>query len=266
MERKLKAELLRELHKGPEPLLLANAWDAISARICEAEGFPAVATGSAGCAAVLGYPDGQKIPWAEMLTLVAAMARAVNVPVSADVEAGYGDAAGTATALWNCGVVGMNLEDMADGRLFPLKEAVANVKAIRAAVPEMVINARTELYLAKHGEAATRFERAVERLNAYFEAGADCLFAPGVTDGETIVRLAEAVKGPLNVLATVGTPSIAQLKRMGVRRVSFGSGPSRVALGAYRKLARQIRDTGLFSSLATEAMPYPEVQRLLARA
>jgi 2-methylisocitrate lyase-like PEP mutase family enzyme len=265
METKLKAELLREMHKGPEPLLLVNGWDAISARICEAEGFPAVATGSAGCAAVLGYPDGEKIPPAEMLMLAGAMARAVDVPVTADVEAGYGDATATALELWRIGVVGMNLEDYADGRLFTIEEAVANVKAIRAAVPAMVINARTELYLVKHGEAATRFDRAVERLNAYFEAGADCLFAPGVADAETIGRLAAAVKGPLNILATVGTPPIAELKRLGVRRVSFGSGPSRVALGAYRRIARSIRDTGTFDALATEAIPYAEVQKLLAR-
>ena len=260
-----KAARFRELHRGPEPLLLVNAWDAISARVCAAEGFPAVATGSAGCAAVLGYPDGQKIPQGEMMMLVAAMARAVDVPVTADIEAGYGDPAGTAIDLIKSGVVGMNLEDYARGRLLPIDEAVAHVKSIRRMVPMMVINARTELFLVKHGDEATRFDRAVERLNAYFEAGADCLFAPGVGDGETIGRLAAAVKGPLNILAMAGTPPIAELKGLGVRRVSFGSGPSRVALGAYRRIAQAIRDTGTFEALTTEAIPYPEVQKLLAR-
>jgi len=128
-----------------------------------------------------------------------------------------------------------------------------------------VINARTEVYLAKHGDERTRFDRTVERLNAYYEAGADCLFAPGVTDSETIGRLVAAVNGPLNILATAGTPSIGELRRLGVRRVSFGSGPSRVALWAYRQIMREIRDNGTFRALATESIPYSEVQALLSR-
>src|SRR5579863_1632286 len=270
MDTRSKAERLRELHQGPDPLLLVNAWDGISARLCESEGFPAVATGSAGCAAVLGYPDSQRIPRAEMIFLAGAMARSVAVPVTADVEAGYGDPVGTALDLIRVGVVGLNLEDMAGVRLFSIEEAAGNVRAIRSAATEagvpLVINARTELYLVKHGDERTRFGRAVERLNAYFYAGADCLFAPGVSDAETIRRLVAAVKGPLNILATVGTPTIEELGLLGVRRVSFGSGPSRVALGAYRRIVREIRDSGTFAALATEAIPYPEVQGLLSHA
>jgi 2-methylisocitrate lyase-like PEP mutase family enzyme len=269
MDARSKAERLRELHHGPDPLLLVNAWDGVSARLSEAEGFPAVATGSAGCAAVLGYPDGERIPRAEMLFLAGAIARSVEVPVTADVEAGYDDPVETALDLIRVGVVGLNLEDMAGRRLFSIEEAAGNVRAIRSAatgagVPT-VINARTELYLAKHGDETTRFDRAVERLNAYFDAGADCLFAPGVTDAETIGRLVAALKGPLNILATVGTPPIEELRRLGVRRVSFGSGPSRVALGAYRRIVREIRDHGTFAALATEAIPYSEVQGLHSR-
>ena len=270
MDTRSKAERLLELHQGPDPLLLVNAWDGISARLCEAAGFPAVATGSAGCAAVLGYPDSQRIPRVEMIFLAGAMARSVNVPVTADVEAGYDDPAGTALDLIRVGVVGLNLEDMAGDRLFSIDEAAANVRAIRSAagnadVP-IVINARTELYLAKHGDERTRFDRTVERLNAYFEAGADCLFAPGISDAETIGRLVTAVKGPLNILATAGSPSIAELRRLGVRRVSFGSGPSRVALGAYRRILHDIRDKGTFEALSSEAIPYSEVQGLLSQA
>jgi 2-methylisocitrate lyase-like PEP mutase family enzyme len=269
MDERSKAERLRELHQGPDPLLLVNAWDGISARLAEAEGFPAVATGSAGCAAVLGYPDSQRIPRAEMVFLAGAIARSVDVPVTADIEAGYEDPTGTALELIRVGVVGLNLEDMAAERLFSIEEAAANVRAIRAAATEagvpIVINARTELYLAKQGDETTRFDRTVERLNAYYEAGANCLFVPGVTDAETISKLVAAVNGPLNILATVGTPSIGELRRLGVRRVSFGSGPSRVALGAYRRIMREIRDNGTFGALATEAIPYAEVQRLLAR-
>ncbi len=257
-----KAELLRSLHHGQEMLVLPNAWDAISARIVEAEGFPVIATSSAGLAAVLGYPDGQRVPPAEMLFLIERIARSVQVPVSADIEAGYEDPVTTAHDLFSCGVAGMNLEDMAGGELLPLEAQVDTIRAIRAAVP-MVINARTDIFLARHGDAGTRFERAVERLNAYHAAGAVCLFAPGVTDAETIARLVAAVHGPINILAGPGAPSIPKMMALGVRRVSLGSGPSRVALGGLRRFVRTLRAEGTFDGLSTEAIPYPDVQKLL---
>jgi 2-methylisocitrate lyase-like PEP mutase family enzyme len=265
MDQKSKAELFRKLHSGPEILVLPNAWDAISARIVEAEGFPAAATGSAGVAAVLGYPDGQRIPRKEMMFMVARMAAAVSVPLTADVEAGYGDPAGTALEVFAAGAVGMNLEDMVDHELVPLEKQLAAIRAVKAAIP-LVLNARTDIFLAKDGDEATRFDRAVERLNAFHEAGADCLFAPGVADAETIRRLVSAVKGPLNILATIGTPSIPELKRLGVKRVSLGSGTQRVTLGALQRFARRIRDEGTLTPLATEAVPYAEVQRLLSKS
>lgn len=263
-----KAELLRKYHAGPELLVLPNAWDAVSARIVEAEGFPVIASSSAGVAAVLGYPDGENIPRGEMMFMLGKMAQAVDVPVTADVEAGYDDAVRTAQELIACGVVGMNLEDMSRGGLFPLPMQVEKIRAVReaaaaAGVP-VVINARTDIFLAQHGEAATRFDRSVERLNAFHAAGADCLFAPGVVDAGTIGRLAAALKGPLNILASVGSPSLAEMKRLGVRRVSFGSGPSRVALGALRDFARGIRTDRNFAALAS-GVSYPEVQKLLSR-
>ena len=264
-----KAELLRRLHAGPEVLVLPNAWDAISARVVEGEGFRAVATSSAGLAAVFGYPDGQKIPRSEMLFLIGKIAGAVEVPVTADIEAGYDDAIQTAHDVIASGAVGMNLEDMARDELLPLASQIEMIMAVRAAskaagVP-LVINARTDIFLAQHGDAGTRFERAVERLNAFHDAGADCLFAPGVVDPETIGRLAAAVKGPLNILASIGSPSIAEMKKLGVRRVSLGSGPSRVALGAHQRLVRTLRDSGTFAALTTEAVPFAEVQKLLLR-
>jgi 2-methylisocitrate lyase-like PEP mutase family enzyme len=234
----------------------------------EAEGFPVIATTSAGVAAVFGYPDGQKIPRDEMLLLIGKIARSVNVPVTADVEAGYDDPVRTALDLILCGAVGMNLEDMAKNELLPLSEQIDKIRKLKAAAESagvpVVLNARTDIFLAHHGDAATRFDRAVERLNAYHDAGADCLFAPGVTDAGTIGKLAAALKGPLNILATVGSPSISEMKRLGVKRVSVGSGPSRVALGALQKFAREMRDQGTFTALATAAIPYPEVQKLLA--
>src|SRR5580658_6066388 len=208
MNQRTKAELLHSLHSGPKILVLPNAWDAISARIVEAEGFPATATGSAGVAAVLGYPDGQRIPRDEMMFMVSRMAAAVSVPLTADVEAGYGDPAGTALAVIAAGAVGMNLEDMVDHELIPLPEQLETIRAVKAVGFPLVLNARTDIFLAKHGDEATRFDRAVERLNAFCDAGADCMFAPGVVDAGTIERLVKALNGPLNILAGIGTPSI----------------------------------------------------------
>jgi 2-methylisocitrate lyase-like PEP mutase family enzyme len=328
MDQRAKAERFLALHSGPDILVLPNAWDAISARIVEAEGFPAGATGSAGVAAVLGYPDGQRIPRKEMMFMVARMAAAVDIPMTADVEAGYDDPVETARDVIAAGAVGMNFEDMVDEVaekgsgsfsataaesrqtpfprqsiesrqtpfprhiesreapflqqpiesreaplprqhvLVPLPEQLEKIRAVKAAVrslPGFVLNARTDIFLAKHGDEATRFDRAVERLNAFREVGADCLFAPGVVDAETIGRLVKAVRGPLNILASIGTPPIAELKRLGVRRVSLGSGPSRVSLGVLQRFARKLRDEGTFEALATEAIPYAEVQKILSR-
>ena len=268
MDQRAKAELFLKMHAGPDILVLPNAWDAISARVVEAEGFKAGATGSAGVAAVLGYPDGQKIPRKEMMFMVARITAAVKVPMTADVEAGYDDPAQTARDVIAAGAVGMNFEDMIDHVLVPLPEQLEKIRAIRTAVqalPGFVLNARTDIFLAKHGDETTRVDRAVERLNAYRDAGADCLFAPGVADAETIGRLTKAVKGPLNILATIGTPPVAELQRLGVRRVSLGSGPSRVSMGALQRFARKLRDEGSFEPLATEAVPYAEVQKLLSR-
>ena len=147
------------------------------------------------------------------------ISKSVQIPVTADVEAGYDDAVETARGVWAAGAVGMNLEDTAGGDLIDI---VPRVRAIREAVPGMVINARTDLFLNEISEEATRFERTVERLNAYHDAGADCLFAPGVRDRDTIARLVKAVRGPLNILAVAGSPSIADLEALGVARVSVG--------------------------------------------
>jgi 2-methylisocitrate lyase-like PEP mutase family enzyme len=269
MDQRAKAELFRGYHYGPRILVLPNAWDGISARIVEAEGFRAAATGSAGVAAVLGYPDGERIPRSDMMFMVARMAAAVNVPLTADVEAGYGDPAGTAREVIAAGAVGMNLEDMVDHQLVPLPEQLDKIRAVRAAadatgVP-LVLNARTDIFLARHGDDATRFDRAVERLNAFHDAGADCLFAPGVVDAETIESLVGAVHGPLNILAGIGTPSIPELQRLGVKRLSLGSGTQRVTLGALQRFVRWIRDEGTLTPLATDAVSYAEIQKLLSR-
>lgn len=269
-----KATLLRHLHQGPPILVLPNAWDAASARVFELAGFPAVATTSAGIAASLGYPDGQRISRDEMLQMVRRIVEAVSVPVTADLEAGYGetaaDMAATVRALLATGAVGLNLEDArADGTLYEIPAQVAKIRAVceagQAAGVPLVTNARTDVYLAGIGEPSTRFEHAVRRLSAYREAGADCLFVPGVRDAETIGRLVQALGGPVNILATAGAPAVPELATLGVARVSVGSGPMRACLGLVQRIARELRQTGTYGSFTEGALPYAEVNRMLER-
>jgi 2-methylisocitrate lyase-like PEP mutase family enzyme len=271
-----KAALLKKLHYGPKILVLANAWDAISARIVEEIGFPAVATTSAGVAATLGYPDGQRISRSEMLEVVARVARAVHVPVTADMEAGYAttpqEMAETARELIKAGAVGLNLEDMTgddESSQVDLPLQVEKIRAIRetsaAAEVPLVINARTDIYLMPVGPAETRFERTVERLHAYARAGADCVFAPGVKDAETIAKLVKAVGAPLNILLMPGAPNLDELEKLDVARASIGSGLMRATLGTARKIAKAMFDRRDDWALFAEAVPYADVNRLLGR-
>jgi 2-methylisocitrate lyase-like PEP mutase family enzyme len=272
-----KAALLKELHQGPKILVLANAWDAISARIVEEIGFPAVATTSAGVAATLGYPDGQRVSRDDMLEVVARIARAVQVPVTADLEAGYGttpaEMVETARALIAVGAVGLNLEDMTgddESSQVELTLQTEKIRAIReasaAAGVLLVINARTDVYLTPIGPAEMRFERTVERLRAYAKAGADCVFAPAVKDKETIAKLVKAVKAPLNILLMPGAPNLNELEKLGVARASIGSGLMRATLGTTRKIAKAMFERRDDWALFAEAMPYAEVNRLLGRS
>jgi 2-methylisocitrate lyase-like PEP mutase family enzyme len=262
MDKLERAETLRNLHKPV--LVLPNAWDGASARIFEDAGFPAIGTTSAGVAFALGYPDGERLTRGEMIDVVARIARIVRIPVTADVEAGYGDPVQTAREVWEAGAVGMNLEDITAERLHEISQQTASIREIRAAVPKMVINARTDIFLNAIGEESTRFDRTVERLNAYLQAGADCAFAPGVRDRETIGKLAKVVRGPLNILATAGAPNIAEMKTLGVARVSVGSGPMRATLGLVDRIARELRDHGTYSAMLDDAIPYADVNKLLS--
>jgi len=267
-----KAELLRRLHGGTRLLVLPNAWDVGSARVLAAHGAPAIATSSAGVAYALGYPDGERIARAEMLDMVRRIAAAVAVPVTADVEAGYGataaDAVETAAGVLAAGAVGLNLEDATDGRLFPLDPQVERVAAIRrvaeaSGVP-LVVNARTDAAAAAELPPEERLAEAVRRANAYLAAGADCAFVPFVTERDAIARLAREVRGPLNVLGTPASPSLEELARLGVRRVSFGSGIARAAYGRARRIARELSSTGTYAALAEDAIAYDEMQLLFA--
>jgi 2-methylisocitrate lyase-like PEP mutase family enzyme len=264
-----KAKEFLQLHYRPEILVLPNVWDVASARIVESAGFPAIATSSAAIANSLGYPDGEHISRDEMLAVAARIAAKVRIPVSADLEAGYGDVRKTSRALVEAGAVGLNFEDGTEDPAEPLagiEEQVDKIKQIRRAGDNLgvhiVINARTDVYLAQVGEPASRFEHAVVRLKAYRQAGADCLFATGIEDRETIGRLVKAVDGPLNVLAGPRTPPVAELERLGVARVSFGSWPARASLGFFRQFLGELRERGTFSGLGDLAIPFAEMNKL----
>jgi 2-methylisocitrate lyase-like PEP mutase family enzyme len=259
-----RAIRFRDLHQGPGMLVLVNAWDAASACIFEKAGCTAIATSSAGVAASLGFADAD-IPVALMLEAVARIASAVSLPVSADMEAGFGDTAGkvaeTAKAVMDAGGIGMNLEDAAGDPALHVEKVQAVRRAADAAGIPLVINARTDVYLRQLGDPAGRFDEAVRRANAYRKAGADCLFVPGVRDAATIGRLTAAIDGPVNILAVPGAPPIAELQRLGVRRVSVGSGAMRATLALAARIARELLDHGTYVSFS-DAIPSAEVQRL----
>lgn len=271
-----RAEAFHALHRAPPILVLPNAWDAASARIFEAAGFPALATTSAGVAAAVGFPDGERTPRDEMVQAVARIARSVSVPVTADMEGGYGrrpeDVAETVGAVLEAGAVGVNLEDGRDDPSRPLREVdeiverlhAAREAAERAGVP-VVINARTDVLLRGVGEEGGRLDHAIRRAAAYRRAGADCLFVPGARDAGVIGVLAREIDGPLNVLAIAGVPPVRELEALGVARVSMGSGPMRAALTVALRIAEELRRDGTYTSFASGALTHAEVNALMDR-
>lgn len=273
---KIKAEAFRRMHDRSRILVLPNAWDAASARIFEEAGFAAVATTSAGVAYTAGYPDGEALPREDMVTIVRWIARSVAVPVTADIESGFGsspcEVAETVRMVIEAGAVGINLEDtmhVSEPQLYDLPLAVERIRAARAAaetsgVP-LVINGRTDVFLRGSGDKASRFETAVRRLNAYREAGADCLYPIGYLDRATIASLAKAVNGPINVIGVAGTPPVAELHELGVARVSTASGPARVAMTATSKLAADLARNGNFEIFGGDIMT-PQIAHALMAA
>jgi len=271
-----KAEQFRKLHHGPRLLFLPNAWDVVSARILEECGHPAIATSSAAVAFSLGYPDGQHISRDEMLEVAGRIARAVEIPVTADLEAGYGttvkDMVETVKAAIAAGVIGMNLEDITgddESSFVDLPLQVEKIRAICETAKSLgvsfVLNARTDIYLMPIGPESTRFERTVERLRAYRDAGATCLFAPGLYDRETIAKLVKAVEAPINILANPACPPIAELENIGVARVSAGSGIMRAALGLVRRIGKDMLESRSCEMLFAGAIPHAELNRLMQR-
>ena len=208
-----------------------------------------------------------------MLTAVGRIAAAVQVPVTADVEAGYGnrpeDAAVTARAVIEAGAVGMNLEDATGQPENPLLDLSLQIEKIKAVLEEarrigvpIVLNARTDVYLLQVGAPERRYELALKRLAAFRDAGADCLFVPGVRDSETIRRFVVDLQYPINILAGPGSPSIPELEKLGVARVSLGSAPMRATLGLLRKMAEELNSSGTYRTM--EAAPsHADVNRMM---
>jgi 2-methylisocitrate lyase-like PEP mutase family enzyme len=252
------------LHAGPG-FVLPNAWDAGSARTLEHVGFPAIATTSAGIAWALGVPDGGRLDLDMMLEHVGRIAAAVDVPVSADLEAGYGDTpddVGRSVArAAELGVVGANLEDQVGGQLFGIDEAADRVAAARAAAPRgtFVLNARIDTYFG--GVPGDPFAETVERAIRYVGAGADCIFVPGVVEEDTIRRLASAIPAPLNIVAglanLVDAPTLFSL---GVKRVSLGGSLARASVSFLERAGRELLDSGTLGFL-DGAIAYADLQR-----
>jgi 2-methylisocitrate lyase-like PEP mutase family enzyme len=227
------AESFRRMHHDGL-LVLPNAWDVASAEALAAvPGCRALATSSGAVARSLGYADGEQIPRAEMLEVVRRIAAAVKIPVTADLEAGYGDAAGTAALALEAGAVGMNLEDSVARELLPLEQQVETIGAVRAAAPDLVLNARVDVFLLGIGGV----DEGVERGNAYLKAGADCVYPIFASDRADIEALVRGIRGPVNVLLTPRAPSVGELAKLGVARATWGAGLAQAALAEATRIA-----------------------------
>ena len=268
------AEAFRKMHQAPPLLLLPNAWDAMSARIFEAAGFGAIATTSGGVAWALGFPDGEHAPWSEVVAATERIVRAVHVPVTADIEGGYGETpeqvATSVTEIIRTGVVGINLEDgtpRPDVPVRSMEDSVARIRAARDAARvegvAIVINARVDLYLKNVGTHETRFAETVRRGKAYMAAGADCLFPFGLAVSKIIADLVKALNVPINVVGRAGVTGGAELERLGVTRVSTASGPSLVVMSTVRQIANELRIKGEFDVLKS-TIKRPDAQQLFA--
>ncbi|QJY44896.1 isocitrate lyase/PEP mutase family protein [Pseudonocardia broussonetiae] len=237
-----KAAGLRRLHSAPELLVVVNVWDAISAKVVADQGSTALATASHSIAATLGYPDGEQIPRDLMIDMVGRIAAAVDLPVSADLESGYGDAGETVRRAIGVGIVGANLED----RMQPLADSVAAVtaavKAGEAEGVDFVLNARTDAFLkAGDRDRAEVLTDAVERGRAFLDAGATCVFVPGKFDEATITALVEGIgERKVSLIHVPGSVPQARMAELGVARVSFGPWSQRSVLTHLAGLTRDL--------------------------
>ena len=272
-----RALLFRQLHAANADalLVLPNAWDAMSARVVEAAGARAIATTSAGISWALGFPDGQGLTREAMIDAVRCIVHAVRIPVTADIESGYGDGSPSAVAetvrgIIAAGAIGVNLEvspgrdgaALLDVAVQSVRLSAARDAAAASGVPAF-INARVDTYLRQVGDANDRFDETVRRARAYVAAGADGVFVPLAPDADTIRRLAASVGAPLNVIAGPGSPSVTELRALGVARVSVGPGLARSVMAHIRHAATELLGAGTYEALR-EQISSPEANALFA--
>lgn len=270
---KEKAELFLKYHHDKEILVLLNSWDIGSSKLIEACGYKAVATTSMGIAASLGYPDCEVIQLPEMIEVITGIINAVEVPVTVDIEAGYGnnlnEIIDSAKKIIATGIVGINIEDSIDLNpvLIDEMEFCERISAIRALSDSMdfhlVINARTDSFYTSTGSTQEKLSESIRRGNKYREAGADCIFVQPVWEKETIATLVKEINAPINVLAnpTIGagvTPSISELQDLGVARVSLGSGLMKATLALIKKVANELSEKGTYNILLDTLTPLPD--------
>ena len=270
---KEKAELLLKYHHDKEILVLLNSWDIGSSKLIEACGYKAVATTSMGIAASLGYPDCEVIQLPEMIEVITGIINAVEVPVTVDIEAGYGnnlnEIIDSAKKIIATGIAGINIEDSTDLNpvLIDEMEFCERISTIRALSDSMgfhlVINARTDSFYTSTGSTQEKLSESIRRGNKYQEAGADCIFVQPVWDKETIATLVKEINAPINILAnpTIGagvTPSISELQDLGVSRVSLGSGLMKATLALIKKVANELSEQGTYNILLDTLSPLPD--------
>ena len=267
-----RAQTFRALHHAERLLVLPNAWDVMTARVFEDGGFPAVGTTSFGIARAHGFRDGDNAAREVTRAMAGCMAEALSVPLSADIEAGYGDTPAEVEVecrrLIEAGVVGFNIEDGQAQAEAPLAdparqcEKIAALKAAGAAAGVPVfVNARTDVYWLRTHSGAAALDETLRRAELYLRAGADGIFVPGLVERATIERAVRAIGAPLNILASPQAPLAGELAALGVKRLSLGSGPARATLGLLRRLGREIQDEGTYGYLAG-AIPYDEANAL----
>jgi 2-methylisocitrate lyase-like PEP mutase family enzyme len=263
------ARLFHDLHRGPDLLILANAWDAGSARLIESLGAKAVATTSAGFAWGLGYPDGDAVPLAELVHGIRLIARAIQVPLSVDMESGFGrapaDVGAAMTQIAEAGAVGCNIEDGAN----PPEMLAAKIGAARQATERLgidfFINARIDVYLRQLVPPAERVAESLRRARLYRDAGASGIFVPAVVAPDEIRALAQGIDRPLNVLAWPGLPAAGDLAKLGVRRLSAGSGITKAVYGRMAATAGGFLADGDSAALAAGALDSATLNGLFRR-
>jgi 2-methylisocitrate lyase-like PEP mutase family enzyme len=266
----MSISVFRKLHTGPAPLMLPNAWDAGTARLIESLGAKAIATTSAGLAWSRGYPDGNALPNDQLIAAARDIARCIRVPLSIDIEAGYSDdaraVARLAVGILDVGAVGINIEDGANSPDLLCRKIEAIRESAARSGLDLFINARTDVYLRRLASKDAAVDEVIGRAARYRTAGCDGLFAPGLSDGGAMARIAAAIKPlPLNIMASPDLPSIEALQQFGVRRVSAGSAIAQAALGCTSRLAAGFL-AGITSGMFGAELAYGAVNELLAKS